>query len=204
MSQELLRDFCLGRSWPVSVVRSESFCLCWRPDKHSVNGARGYIPTQMQQLSNAVFLTFAIHSHETHNDRQKTSEAPEASREDDEQRSLRTRLGRRVQDMWSISCRSSNRNVRALHVWRSRNSERELVAGRLARARVHPLRTKGAEVMDDPTYDKDQIRKNPAWQLAWSLSEIQNANAPLGWGNYISPAECLLANYDIKRKKSAP
>lgn len=54
--------------------------------------------------------------------------------------------------------------------------------------------------MADPTYQKEQIDANPVWQLAFSLSEIQNDNAPLGWGKYIWIAECLLANFDVKRK----
>lgn len=54
--------------------------------------------------------------------------------------------------------------------------------------------------MMTPTYDKAAIDANPVWQLAFSLSEIMNDNAPIGWGKYIGTAECLLANYDIKRK----
>ena len=54
--------------------------------------------------------------------------------------------------------------------------------------------------MSDPTYDPAQIKANPEWQLAFSLSEIENNNAPIGWGRYIWIARCLLANYDIKRK----
>lgn len=55
--------------------------------------------------------------------------------------------------------------------------------------------------MADPTYVRAEIDANPAWQLAFSLSEIQNDNAPLGWGRYILVAECLLAIYEIKRKE---
>jgi hypothetical protein len=55
-------------------------------------------------------------------------------------------------------------------------------------------------MMADPTYIREDIDANPEWQLAFSLSEIQNDNAPLGWGRYIWVAQCLLANYDIKRK----
>lgn len=54
--------------------------------------------------------------------------------------------------------------------------------------------------MLDPTYDQTEINKNPAWQLAFSLSEIMNDDAPIGWSKYISTAKCLLSNYDIKRK----
>lgn len=52
----------------------------------------------------------------------------------------------------------------------------------------------------DHTYDKATINANPVWQLAFSLSEIMNDGAPIGWGQYIYAAECLLANYEIKRK----
>lgn len=54
--------------------------------------------------------------------------------------------------------------------------------------------------MNDPTYVQSEIDANPVWQLAFSLSEIQNDHAPLGWGRYIYVAECLLNNYEIKRK----
>lgn len=53
---------------------------------------------------------------------------------------------------------------------------------------------------NDPTYVKAEIDANPVWELAFALSEIENDNAPIGWGRYISTASCLLANYDIKRK----
>jgi len=55
--------------------------------------------------------------------------------------------------------------------------------------------------MNDPTYDKALIDANPEWQLAFSLSEIDNDNAPIGWSKYLYMAECLLNNYDIKRKE---
>jgi hypothetical protein len=54
--------------------------------------------------------------------------------------------------------------------------------------------------MSDPTYNREEIAANPTWELAWSLSEIQNDNAPIGWGRYIWVAECLIAGFDIKRK----
>ena len=53
----------------------------------------------------------------------------------------------------------------------------------------------------DPTYDKEKINADPVWQLAWSLSEIENDNAPIGWVKYITTARCLLDNYNIKRKE---
>lgn len=55
--------------------------------------------------------------------------------------------------------------------------------------------------MADPTYDSEAIAKNPVWQLAFDLSEIQNDSAPIGWGRYIFAAECLLGLYDVKRKQ---
>ena len=55
--------------------------------------------------------------------------------------------------------------------------------------------------MNDPTYVEDIILANPVWALAFSLSEIQNDNAPIGWSKYIFVAECLLDNYTITAKK---
>ena len=54
--------------------------------------------------------------------------------------------------------------------------------------------------MSDPTYDKEQISKNPAWCVAFSLSEIMNDGAPVGWSRYIWVAECLLANWEMTAK----
>jgi hypothetical protein len=58
--------------------------------------------------------------------------------------------------------------------------------------------------MADPTYDREQIRANPIWDLAFVLSEIQNDAAPMGWSKYIWVAECLLAAFDITRKPETP
>lgn len=55
--------------------------------------------------------------------------------------------------------------------------------------------------MADPTYQKKLIESNPVWDLAFVLSEIQNDNAPIGWGKYIVTAQCLLNHYDIKKKE---
>lgn len=52
----------------------------------------------------------------------------------------------------------------------------------------------------DPTYNQEEIQAKLEWQLAFSLSEISNDFAPIGWGRFIPVAKCLLANYDIKRK----
>ena len=54
--------------------------------------------------------------------------------------------------------------------------------------------------MSDPTYERDKIRANPEWDLAFVLSEIENDSAPIGWSRYIGTAKCLLAHYDIKPK----
>ena len=54
--------------------------------------------------------------------------------------------------------------------------------------------------MADPTYDREAIKANPVWDLAFTLSEIQNDNAPVGWNKYIYVAERLLVHYNIKPK----
>lgn len=54
--------------------------------------------------------------------------------------------------------------------------------------------------MSDPTYIKKEIEENPVWHLAWTLSEIMNENAPLGWSKYISDAECLINSEAWKTK----
>ncbi len=55
--------------------------------------------------------------------------------------------------------------------------------------------------MNDPTYNKSEIKNNPVWDIAFILSEIMNDNAPIGWGKYILTAQCLLGVFEIKRKK---
>ena len=57
--------------------------------------------------------------------------------------------------------------------------------------------------MNDPTYDRKEIDVNPVWRLAFVLSEIMNDNAPIGWGRYIYPAECLLNHFEITPKNEA-
>jgi hypothetical protein len=56
--------------------------------------------------------------------------------------------------------------------------------------------------MPDPTYVRSEIDANPEWELAFTISEIENDNAPIGWGRYITKARNLLAIYNIKRKKT--
>jgi hypothetical protein len=64
------------------------------------------------------------------------------------------------------------------------------------------MRRKNAVVID-PTYVRAEIEANPVWELAYTLSEIMNDDAPMGWCKYIFPAECLLAAYDIKPRGSS-
>lgn len=54
--------------------------------------------------------------------------------------------------------------------------------------------------LPDPTYDRDEIRSKPEWDLAWTISEIMNDNAPIGWSSYIFLAQCLQSKYEIKIK----
>lgn len=59
-------------------------------------------------------------------------------------------------------------------------------------------------MLPDPTYDKEEIRANPEWYLAFVLSEILNDGAPIGWSKYIGTAGCLLAEFEIRPKSAAP
>lgn len=45
--------------------------------------------------------------------------------------------------------------------------------------------------MSDPTYDRQEIDKNPIWRAAFIISECLNDAAPLGWGRYIFVADAL-------------
>ncbi len=49
-------------------------------------------------------------------------------------------------------------------------------------------------IMNDPTYVPEEITSNPSWKLAFLMSEIDNDNAPVGWGRYIRIANGLLDN----------
>lgn len=57
--------------------------------------------------------------------------------------------------------------------------------------------------VSDPTYVQAEIEANPIWHLAWRLSEVDNDNAPLGWGRYIPLAHWLLYTFDLKEKAHA-
>lgn len=54
--------------------------------------------------------------------------------------------------------------------------------------------------MTDPTYNREEIRANPEWDVAFVLSELRNDKAPIGWSRYIMDARCLLGTFDIQRK----
>jgi hypothetical protein len=47
--------------------------------------------------------------------------------------------------------------------------------------------------MDDPTYVREEIDANPIWKLAFKLSELENDEAPIGWGEYIPKARHVLS-----------
>jgi len=54
---------------------------------------------------------------------------------------------------------------------------------------------------DDYTgYEQDKINSNPKLELAWSISQILDDNAPINWWKHKSLATCLLANYKIEKK----
>lgn len=54
--------------------------------------------------------------------------------------------------------------------------------------------------MNDPTYVRSVIDADPAWRLAFWMSEVDNDAAPLGWGRYIPMARALLSRYTIEEK----
>jgi hypothetical protein len=56
------------------------------------------------------------------------------------------------------------------------------------------------KAMTDPTYIKTEIDANPVWKLAFWMSEIDNDNAPLGWGRYRVLAQALLAEFELTSK----
>jgi hypothetical protein len=55
--------------------------------------------------------------------------------------------------------------------------------------------------MTDPTYDPDEIESNPVWQLAFSMSELDNDVAPIGWITYAPLARGILDNYHVTKKE---
>jgi len=46
--------------------------------------------------------------------------------------------------------------------------------------------------MKDPTYDMAEISKNPAWAMAFIISECLNDNAPIGWSGFVWVAEEII------------
>lgn len=54
---------------------------------------------------------------------------------------------------------------------------------------------------DREPYDMKVINSEPAWKLAFLISEIDNDNAPIGWSRYIWMATCLLDNCVIEYKE---
>ena len=60
--------------------------------------------------------------------------------------------------------------------------------------------------MTDPTYVRADIGANPKWELAFLLSELDNDNAPIGWGKYIKLAYWMLNSPEkiIKILNDAP
>lgn len=43
--------------------------------------------------------------------------------------------------------------------------------------------------MSDPTYNRDIIRSNGVWEIAYIISQMLDDNAPIGWSKYIPLAE---------------
>ena len=54
--------------------------------------------------------------------------------------------------------------------------------------------------MEDPTYNKEVINKDPITKLAFFLSEIDNDNAPIGWFKYSNLASAILSKYELVEK----
>lgn len=52
----------------------------------------------------------------------------------------------------------------------------------------------------DPTYVQKDIEANPDWALAFLMSEIDNASAPIGWGKYIPLASSLRSKFALTSK----
>jgi len=55
--------------------------------------------------------------------------------------------------------------------------------------------------LTDPTYNQEAIYANPVWKLASWMSEVDNDNAPIGWGKYIHLAEWTLRTYALTEKE---
>ena len=57
---------------------------------------------------------------------------------------------------------------------------------------------------NDPTYVQAEIQANPVWTLAFRMSEFDNDNAPLGWGDYRPLAQWLINNFDMTERLPSP
>lgn len=55
-------------------------------------------------------------------------------------------------------------------------------------------------VYQDPTYVASIIEANPAWSLAFRMSEVINDEAPLGWSRYIILAQWLLRTFRMEER----
>ena len=57
--------------------------------------------------------------------------------------------------------------------------------------------------MPDPTYVPARISENPVWKIAFTLSEVANNKAPVGWSEYIPLAEKVIeeAKHAIQEPK---
>jgi len=55
--------------------------------------------------------------------------------------------------------------------------------------------------LPDPTYIVEDIQRDPIWRLAFEMSELDNDNAPIGWGQYIELARLMTHKYEIREKR---
>ena len=49
-------------------------------------------------------------------------------------------------------------------------------------------------------FERDVIDANPVLELAWSIAQILDDDAPLRWWRHVSLAEMLLDNYNITKR----
>ena len=58
------------------------------------------------------------------------------------------------------------------------------------------------EQLPDPTYNKKEIVKNPAWHIAWIISQCVDDEAPLGWSKRIWIADQIVKELNVKPTRS--
>jgi hypothetical protein len=58
--------------------------------------------------------------------------------------------------------------------------------------------------IDDPTYDRERIDRDPVWKLAFWMSEIDNDAAPIGWFRYVHLARALIDTFEPTKKPTTP